>query len=302
MNSNEIQSPSTNENTLILAGLRVSHPERQEGLIEALSYGKAPTGILNKYSSVNRLRCAVCRCDGKHNSGITLVFSDGTKALCGLQCAKKFFGRETILRIEKNFSLAERSIVLRKQLEPSLEAIDGAICILEAGWLNYEKEINEFRESFTLCLGSNALRFLCGQKLFYTDVVFERQISSLSFVYRRLKELKAELNKSTVSDKQISQSNISRLTIPQTIEERVRYFKFFQRFTEAENLASLGRWCFKNEDLQMSVGSNHSSILFGAAKRRPSQSIRLPKIVDLESLSSVIGILSLSNLGEKNQP
>lgn len=166
---------------LVDEGLRVGDPTQQQGLVYAVPADWAPTNILNRYSGPDLLRCAVCATDKKHKKGITLEFADGQKALCGLVCARKFFGETTINALDRSFEFREQQVILKNLVEPVREGIDEVIETLSPQVGALELKICELVRELSYGFWKSPLRNLEGSYLIKRKTRKVRDFNATSF-------------------------------------------------------------------------------------------------------------------------
>lgn len=234
-------------NSLKQAGLRLNSPLLQDGLVNSVGRDMKPLRMLNRYYSPNRIRCAVCGTDKKHNSGVTLEFADGAKALSGLTCARKFFGHDQISIIESRFKDREAEVVLRALVGPSLDAVQHARANIDPSWLALEKNFADLATGLPKSIGYetfNKFRHDLAETGRLADL-FDRQFASLKFCCDGLKDIENTL-RSNPSKLDIEKCNRRRLTIAEKLEDRSIYFAKLRPFSDQRTISVINKWAQAN--------------------------------------------------------
>lgn len=103
-------------------GLVISHPELQPGLTDVIPPGELPSHYINRYQAEEEVRCAFCDKHTPHKRGFTAQMEDGRIALCGRDCAAKYFGTEAAEKFEAEL---ERQIQRAAQIRVVQRTLGG---------------------------------------------------------------------------------------------------------------------------------------------------------------------------------
>lgn len=121
----------------------VSAPDLQIGLSPEIEQGTRPREFLNRYHASYDIRCAFCAGHTLHRRGFTVQLDDGRIALCGIDCAKIFFGEEVASRFEwdlhKQIEQQNQRRILARTVDgsaPTLEIIEGDWIAVERAYAN----------------------------------------------------------------------------------------------------------------------------------------------------------------------
>ena len=157
----------------------VTSPDLQVGLSIEIEHGTKPKEYLNRYHSEYDVRCAFCVGHTPHRRGFTVRMEDGRTALCGIDCAKEFFGEEIALRFAQDLQQQIDAFSRRKVLSRTVEGAPAALRALNEDWIETEKafasavrglELWVDAESFERHLTDDAL-VLKNHRTFYVDTV-----------------------------------------------------------------------------------------------------------------------------------
>lgn len=116
----------------------IAAPDLQIGLSAEIERGTRPKEFLNRYHAEYDVRCAFCAGHTPHRRGFTVRLEDGRTALCGIDCAREFFGEEVVSRFAWDL---QRQIDHQSQLRVLARTVDGApeaLTILNDDWIEIE--------------------------------------------------------------------------------------------------------------------------------------------------------------------
>ncbi|MDE9450567.1 hypothetical protein J3R80_08820 [Aliiroseovarius sp. Z3] len=201
-------------------------PEQQEGLIQSVPDNLEPIELLNRYRSEEKLRCGVCRTDRKHLSGVTILLSDGSKVLSGLDCAKKHFGGEKIERLRMALQSKEDAIRLQQLVGPTLAACEETLAILSEHWVHADQN----SRSVLAELGSSELRYQLSSQLKELSSPFFRV--SVTNLIDQLDRLVKLLSKPTIPDAELKAARKKRQHIAgrlRVLDEKHRKINSLQK-------------------------------------------------------------------------
>jgi hypothetical protein len=102
--------------------LIISRPDLQGDLTDVIPLGQIPWRYINRYLAEEEVRCAFCEKHTPHKRGFTAEMEDGRIALCGRDCAAKYFGKDVADRFEKDL---ERQIQVAARRRLVKRTIDG---------------------------------------------------------------------------------------------------------------------------------------------------------------------------------
>lgn len=107
--------------TTALEDLIISEPGLQVGLTDIIPLGEIPAHYINRYHAAEKVRCAFCDKHTPHNKGFTAQMADGRIALCGRDCAAKYFGQEVADKfeeqLEKQIERSSRRLLIQRTLD-----------------------------------------------------------------------------------------------------------------------------------------------------------------------------------------
>lgn len=108
----------------------ISNPEMQTGLTDIIPLGQVPSHYINRYRAVQKVRCAFCDKHTPHNNGFTVQMKDGRTALCGIDCAKDYFGEVVAKDFEKSLEKQIKKEANRKIISRTLIGIPKTLTLL----------------------------------------------------------------------------------------------------------------------------------------------------------------------------
>jgi len=117
----------------------VSAPDLQVGLSLEIESGTKPKEALNRYEAAYRVRCAFCAGHTPHLKGFTVELEDGRKALCGICCGRRFFGKEEVDRFAADLQSQITQQNQRRILARTVEGAPLALSILNENWVDLER-------------------------------------------------------------------------------------------------------------------------------------------------------------------
>lgn len=138
----------------------IDDPEAQEDITTDVTPGEVPTHYDNQYIAKNLVRCALCPQHQLHLHGYTGVFSDGRRALIGIDCGSRHFGdfRQATLRRQLRDDTERR---LRTDLLAQARAgLPIVIEALRSRWAPLEYETATFVSHLPRILRSDAERHM----------------------------------------------------------------------------------------------------------------------------------------------
>ncbi len=118
----------------------VSRPDGQAGLTPEIPQGEIPIGYLNRYHADHDIRCAFCEKHTLHRRGFTAQMEDGRQALCGRDCATKYFGKEVADTFERDLEKEIRKESRRKILRRTLAGVPQCLKMIEESWIDAERK------------------------------------------------------------------------------------------------------------------------------------------------------------------
>lgn len=278
-------------------GLTCTDPLAQKQLIQTVSEDQIPLRIVNRYEiRPDKIRCAVCGTDKKHNSGVTIEFQSGDLALSGRDCASRMFGTTSINKLFKDMEYRERAVTLHKFVAPAKKACQLAIESIEDQWLPVEIAITQFASKFNSNFsqqfkqirreGPNAritvkltdmhgdqrlerARLICktrghGQhrEVGIDSVEVLTVVSTLSRYSRKLSKILERLDIESNGNKEFQDLNIERLKISTDLIECISKLKKSAKFFTDENLILLAAYfsLISSERIHFSFSKNRQLI------------------------------------------
>lgn len=79
----------------------ISDPDKQPGVILDVPAGLKPIELLDAYQAAYPVRCSFCRQRQSHYRGFLALLEDGSRALCGHECAEHIGGKATVAALER---------------------------------------------------------------------------------------------------------------------------------------------------------------------------------------------------------
>ncbi len=126
-----------------LENLVIFKPDLQPGLTDVIPPGEIPSHYINRYQAEYKVRCAFCDSHMPHNRGFTVRMEDGRTALCGKDCATKYFGKQIADNHEKELEKQIRRATKRKIIQRTLEGVPAALVLLSDDWIEMEERALE---------------------------------------------------------------------------------------------------------------------------------------------------------------
>jgi hypothetical protein len=121
----------------------IRSPEDQPGLSAVIERGSVPQEYLNRYRADHYVRCAFCVGHTPHMRGFTVQMKDGRKALCGIDCARDFFGDEVAARFEEQLQRQINQVSLQRVVQRTVDGAPTALLVLADEWIPVEKAYND---------------------------------------------------------------------------------------------------------------------------------------------------------------
>lgn len=130
------------------AGLMILDPSTQDGLVERIPEGVIPEKPLNSYdtklsSDGEKMNCAQCGHRRNHYRGITVLLSDGSKALVGRNCGEKDFGRDIWGQLESDLEYRQNLVFYEARIKPYEQELSSILDGLEV-WLEVAEVVDNF--------------------------------------------------------------------------------------------------------------------------------------------------------------
>jgi hypothetical protein len=125
---------------IALENLTISRPEMQVGLTEIIPLGEIPTGYLNRYLAEREVRCAFCDNHTPHKKGFTARMADGRIALCGRDCAAKYFGQSVADRFEEQLDQQIARSARRRVVQRAVEGVPATLAMITPDLISMEKQ------------------------------------------------------------------------------------------------------------------------------------------------------------------
>ena len=119
----------------------ISSPDRQPGLVPEIERGAVPKEYLNRYYADHDVRCAFCVTHQLHKRGFTVKMADGRIALCGIDCAKVFFGEEVAAHFEQELDKQISRKALQDVLARTVSGAPTALRVLDEEWIDLESDL-----------------------------------------------------------------------------------------------------------------------------------------------------------------
>lgn len=146
--------------------LVVTAPDLQQGLSREIEQGVIPKRYLNRYSASHEVRCAFCPGHTPHFRGFTVEMEDGRIALCGIDCARKFFGDEIAARFEYDLEKQINEAHQRRAVSVTVEGAPISLEVLDSHWIEIESAYISAVQGIILWLeGFDISRALSGNAL-----------------------------------------------------------------------------------------------------------------------------------------
>lgn len=123
------------------AQFTVNAPDLQANLTAEIERGSVPREYVNRYQADHDVRCAFCAGHTLHRRGFTVKMADGRIALCGIDCAKEFFGEEIAARFERDLERQISHQALRAVLSRTVLGAPAALRILDQSWIELENDL-----------------------------------------------------------------------------------------------------------------------------------------------------------------
>ncbi|GHC22725.1 hypothetical protein GCM10007291_22610 [Gemmobacter nanjingensis] len=119
--------------------LIISKPDLQVGLTEVIPTGEIPTHYINRYMAEDEVRCAFCDKHTPHKRGFTAQMADGRIALCGRDCAAKYFGQEVADRFEQDLEKQIERAARRRIVHRTIEGVPATLALLSRDVVEMEE-------------------------------------------------------------------------------------------------------------------------------------------------------------------
>lgn len=113
-----------------LEDLIITRPELQAGLTDVIPPGEVPTHYINRYLAEHEVKCAFCDKHTPHLRGFTAKMGDGRTALCGIDCAAKYFGKEVADKFEEQLERQIELAARRRLVSKTVEGVPEALTLL----------------------------------------------------------------------------------------------------------------------------------------------------------------------------
>jgi hypothetical protein len=121
----------------------VARPEDQLGLTIEMEAGAIPEKYLNRYHTDHDVTCAFCPSHTPHRRGFTVEMKDGRIGLCGIDCAKKYFGTDVAKGFEDILNKTEYEVQRDAILARAIEKLPDIYDAIRHQWIPLENEIDE---------------------------------------------------------------------------------------------------------------------------------------------------------------
>lgn len=144
----------------------VKAPDLQAGLSLEIESGVKPKEFINRYWADYDVRCAFCAAHTAHRRGFTVRMEDGRIALCGIDCARHFFGDEVASRFAEDLERQIDQETRRKIIAQTVEGAPKALAVLDEDWIEVERAYAAAVQGLNLWLeGHDVAEDLIGEAL-----------------------------------------------------------------------------------------------------------------------------------------
>jgi hypothetical protein len=121
--------------------LIISRPELQGDLTDVIPLGQIPWRYINRYLAEEEVRCAFCEKHTPHKRGFTAEMEDGRIALCGRDCAAKYFGKDVADRFEKDLERQIQVAARRRLVKRTIDGVAETLAKITPDMVEKEKAV-----------------------------------------------------------------------------------------------------------------------------------------------------------------
>ncbi|MCH8166831.1 MAG: hypothetical protein IIC03_02725 [Proteobacteria bacterium] len=254
----------------------LARPDEQDGLTLEMEPGAIPERYLNRYHADYDVRCAFCPTHTPHRRGFTVAMADGRTALCGIDCAAKYFGVEVAARHEADLEKHIKKVTQERLVVRALSGVQIVVDELERRWLRLEEAAEDVTSELEFFIGHSSIarsvndqgvievtdtvrrwvevvgkngelsrrpsyetKIIC--RVQAASVLFSRQSKLLS-AYNLLNQMKLWSGRTDFSDTDIEKLSHMRTNVFRFLEQGIKFLnECFVFFTE-ENIKALEKF------------------------------------------------------------
>lgn len=215
-------------------------------------HGIKPVKLLNAYKAREDVRCSFCQARQLHRRGFTVLMPNGTKALCGKDCAERFFELTAVANLDRKLTADIKISTGRKVIDSLVAKIPELMACLEKDLIPLEKTleeaINDLKEFIPRSYVKSNISE-AGMLEFPKGVVrgaraFDSTRNSFRIARGGLNSILTNTSNPTelLEKGKLEELQRKRTGVKGAIEKGLDDLAFASRFFESRNLAEFKRW------------------------------------------------------------